>query len=88
MGPSRPGRSSLIPLAATRTFTDTRWAWLKSLLDLVVFEAALVIIGSIHRDLECTPSASDDGVRAARDVLTMVNVVLAVRRPRLDYPVC
>ena len=90
--------SGLIALAATRGFMDSGWAWVKALLGLSVFEATLVTVGSSRHDVELALAASDPGVldallRSERNTLilliavTIVNVVLAVWRPRLVYKV-
>lgn len=90
--------SGLIALAATRGFMDSGWAWVKALLGLSVFEATLVIVGSSRRDVELALAASDLAgldalLRSERNTLllliavTVVNVVLAVWRPRLTYRV-
>lgn len=90
--------SGLIALAATRAYMDSGWAWLKALLGLSVFEATLVVVGSSSRQVEliaaaASPGALDALLRAERNtlwlliVLCVVNVVLAVWRPRLMWKV-
>jgi hypothetical protein len=90
--------SGLIALAATRGFIDSGWAWVKALLGLSVFEATLVIVGSSRRETELALVVSDTSMidamlRSERNTLllliavTVVNVVLAVWRPRLMYKV-
>lgn len=86
--------SGLIALAATRAYTGARWAWLKALLGLSVFEATLVVVGSKQRQTEIVaaytdPALLDTLLRSERNTLwllialSVVNVVLAVWRPRL-----
>jgi hypothetical protein len=90
--------SGLIALAATRGYLDAGWAWLKALLGLSVFEATLVIVGSSAKQAEviaalADPATLDALLRAERNtlwllvVLSVVNVVLAVWRPRLTWKV-
>jgi hypothetical protein len=90
--------SGLIALAATRAYMDSGWAWLKALLGLSVFEATLVVVGSSSRQAEfiaaaAQPAALEALLRAERNTLWLlialcvVNVVLAVWRPRLTYQV-
>jgi len=90
--------SGLMALAATRGFMDSGWAWVKALLGLSVFEATLVVVGSGRHEAELALAASDSAVldallRSERNTLylllavTVVNVVLAVWRPRLVYNV-
>ena len=49
--------SGLIALAATRSYINAAWAWVKALLDLSVFEATLLIVGSSHRQAELAAAA-------------------------------
>jgi len=90
--------SGLIALAATRAYMESGWAWLKALLGLSVFEATLVVVGSSSRQAEfiaaaAQPAALETLLRAERNTLWLlialcvVNVVLAVWRPRLTYQV-
>lgn len=90
--------SGLIALAATRSFQDAGWAWVKALLGLSVFEATLVIVGSSHKQAELAAAAADPAVldalmRSERNTLwllialSVANVVLAVWRPRLTVKV-
>jgi len=86
--------SGLIAMMATRGYQDAGWAWLKALLGLSVFEATLVVVGSSRRHAELVAAAADPALldallRSERNtlwlllVLSVVNVVLAVWRPRL-----
>jgi uncharacterized membrane protein len=87
--------SGLLALAATRGYLGARWAWLKALLGLSVFEATLLVVGSGRRQAELAAAAAtdagvlDDLLRSERHtlwlllVLSVINVVLAVWRPRL-----
>jgi hypothetical protein len=90
--------SGLVALAATRGFMESGWAWVKALLGLSVFEATLVIVGSSRHESDLALAASDSTVldallRSERNTLllliavTVVNVVLAIWRPRLTYQV-
>lgn len=93
--------SGLIALAATRGYQDAGWAWLKALLGLSVFEATLVVVGSSSRQAAFIAAAADPVglavlealLRAERNTLwvlialCVVNVVLAVWRPRLMWKV-
>lgn len=91
--------SGLLAIAATRGYMDAGWAWLKALLGITVFEATLVVVGSGSRQAEmlaavtANPVALDTLLRSERNtlllliVLCIVNVVLAVWRPRLTYRV-
>lgn len=88
--------SGLLALAATRGYLDAGWAWLKALLGLSVFEATLVVVGSAQRQAEllaAAPDQLDALLRAERHTLVLliglsiVNVVLAVWRPKLAWRV-
>jgi hypothetical protein len=87
--------SGLIALAATQAYAGAGWAWLKALLGLSVFEATLVVVGSRQKQAEVVaayadPALLDTLLRSERNtlwlllVLCVVNVVLAVWRPRLS----
>lgn len=88
--------SGLFALAATRGYMSARWAWLKALLGLGLFEATLIVVGSGQRHDEVVaaatgadPAAVESLLRSERYTLifllalSVVNVVLAVWRPRL-----
>lgn len=90
--------SGLLALAGTRAYQDAGWAWVKALLGLSVFEATLVIVGSSRREADLLaatvdPAVLDGLLRAERNTLWLlvalgvVNVVLAVWRPRLTVTV-
>ncbi len=91
--------SGLVALAATRGYLDAGWAWLKALLGITVFEATLVVVGSGSRQaallaaFTADPTALQALLRAERNTLWLlvalcvVNVVLAVWRPRLTWQV-
>lgn len=87
--------SGLLPLVSTRGYIDAGWAWLKAALGISVFQATLVVVGSGTRQAEVLEAARS-GDRALLDgllrselntlwlliVLSAVNVLLAVWRPR------
>ena len=86
--------SGLIALAATRAYTSASWAWFKALLGISVFEATLVLVGSNQKQAAILAAQADPALlatllRAERNtlwlliVLSVINVVLAVWRPRL-----
>lgn len=86
--------SGLFALAATRGYIGAGWAWLKALLGLSVLEATLLVVGSSSNQAELAAAASDPTrlaslLNAERNTLwvlvalSVVNVVLAVWRPRL-----
>lgn len=86
--------SGLFALAATRSYINAGWAWVKALLGLSVFEATLLVVGSGQRQAELTaagtdPTLLDTMLRSERNTLwlliavSVANVVLAVWRPRL-----
>ena len=90
--------SGLIALAATRSYVNAGWAWVKALLGLSVFEATLLIVGSGQRQAELTaattdPTLLDTMLRSERITLwlliavSVANVVLAVWRPRLTVKI-
>lgn len=86
--------SGLLALAATRGYLNARWAWLKALLGVSVFQATLLVVGSAQRQADLVAALADAAqlealLRAERHTLlllialSVVNVVLAVWRPRL-----
>jgi hypothetical protein len=90
--------SGLLALAATRAYMNAGWAWLKALLGLAVFEATLVVVGSKEKQAAIVaafpdPDLLDTLLRSERNtlwllvVLCIINVVLAVWRPRLSLKV-
>jgi uncharacterized membrane protein len=88
--------SGLIALGATHSYQSAGWAWAKTLLGLSVFEATLLIGGSSRRLAELASNTAaeagllDTLLRSERNTLwlliavSVVNVVLAVWRPRLS----
>ncbi|MCF8205089.1 MAG: hypothetical protein K9J82_08445 [Methylotenera sp.] len=91
--------SGLLAIAATRGYMDAGWAWLKALLGITVFEATLMVVGSGSRHEEMLAAFTADPVtlqallRSERNTLwllialSVLNVVLAVWRPRLTWRV-
>jgi hypothetical protein len=90
--------SGLIALAATRGYREAGWAWLKALLGMNVFAATLLLAGSagnledIAAKLACADLAPlQQLLRSERItlwlllVLVLVNVVLAVWRPKQTF---
>ena len=88
--------SGLLALAATHGYLRARWAWVKALLGLSLFQATLLVVGSASRqaDLTAALAASDTALADAMLraecitlvlllVLCVANVLLAVWRPRL-----
>jgi hypothetical protein len=87
--------SGLISLAATQSFLGASWAWAKAALGLIVFQATLLIGGSARQLAAIAaagladPAVIDAVLRSERITLwvligiSVVNVVLAVWRPRL-----
>lgn len=90
--------SGLIAMAATRGYQDAGWAWVKALLGVSVLVATFRIVGSGSKQAELASIATDPSVvdamlRSERNMLWLlialcvVNVVLAVWRPRLSIKV-
>lgn len=90
--------SGLVALAATRAYMDSVWAWVKALLGVSVFEATLMVVGASGKNAELAAAAGDPALldallRSERNTLWLlmalcvVNVVLAVWRPRLTVKV-
>lgn len=90
--------SGLLALAATRGYRDAGWAWLKALLGLSVFQATLLVVGSADKQAAMTAAAADPSalqalLRSERITLwlllalSVLNVVLAVWRPRMTIQV-
>jgi hypothetical protein len=86
--------SGLLAIAATRGYRDAGWAWVKALLGLSVFEATLTTIGASRDPAEMAVIAADPELLASwlhseratlwlLLALCLVNVVLAVWRPKL-----
>lgn len=109
--------SGLLAIAVHRPFIDARWAWMKALLGIVVFEGTLVNIDGTAQQLASIAAAAvetaaaaavDTGTASGTDTpsneravvaallrtewlgswtmvaLSLVNVLLAVWRPRLQ----
>jgi hypothetical protein len=90
--------SGLIALLATRGYRDTGWAWLKAIFSINAFAATLLLAGSAGNLGEIAAAVSvADLVSLQRQlrseritlwlliVLVVVNVVLAVWRPKLTF---
>jgi hypothetical protein len=91
--------SGLLAIAATSAFHNAAWAWVKALLGLSVFEGTLVTINaSARRAAELAAMAANgqgDPAQLAQTLrtewgglwlmlaLSLINIVLAVWRPRL-----
>ena len=87
--------SGLIAMAATRGYQDAGWAWAKALLGISVFVATVRLVGSDSKQAELVvavasdPNVLDAMLRSERNmlwlliVLCVVNVLLAVWRPRM-----
>jgi hypothetical protein len=88
--------SGLIALAATRGYRDAGWAWLKALLGMNVFVATLMVADGAgnHGEIAAAAAAADLAtlqqlLRSERITLwllialVIVNVVLAIWRPKL-----
>ena len=91
--------SGLLAIAVTRAFHNAAWVWVKALLGISVFEGTLVTVNSsARRAAELTAMAASgqgDAAQLAQVLrtewgglwillaLSLVNIVLAVWRPRL-----
>lgn len=90
--------SGLIAMAATRGYHDAGWAWVKAVLGISVFVGTVRLVGSgsAQADIAAAaaaattdPSLLDAMLRSERNMLWLlialcvVNVVLAVGRPRM-----
>ena len=86
--------SGLIAMAATRGYQDAGWAWVKAILGVSVFVATVRLVGASTQHAELAtvvaePSLLDAMLRSERNmlcvliVLCVVNVLLAVFRPRM-----
>jgi len=92
--------SGLLAIVATRSYIDARWAWVKALLGLSMFEGTLaVVITNARRGAELSSkvAAGDAGPEVLDQVLrsewiglwtimaiAIANVVLGVWRPRFE----
>ena len=90
--------SGLIALAATRGYRDAGWAWLKAFFGINVFAATLLLAGSASNLGEIAAAVSTADLASVHRqlrseritlwlliVLVVVNVVLAVWRPKLAF---
>ena len=88
--------SGLIALASTRGYRDAGWAWLKALLGMSVFTATLLVAGAAGPQGAVAVAAAAADLTTLQAllrservtlwlliVLCVVNVVLAVWRPKL-----
>lgn len=91
--------SGLLAMAAHRPFLDTRWAWLKAILGLSLFEATLAVVqakattaaamaariakGEPETAALAEVLASEHWSVAAILALSVAQVVLGIWRPRL-----
>jgi hypothetical protein len=86
--------SGLIAMAATGGYHDAGWAWAKALLGISVFVATVRLVGTSSKRAELAVATTDTGLldamlRSERNmiwlliVLCVVNVVLAVWRPKI-----
>lgn len=90
--------SGLVALAATRAYMNAGWAWLKALLGFTVFQATLMLVSASREQAELARAGADAAafdtlLRSERYTLwllialAIVNVALAVWRPRLTWKV-
>jgi len=90
----------LIALAATRAYRDAGWAWLKAVLGVSVFAATLLVVGAAGQQAQLAAAATAADVATLQGLLRseritlwllialcVVNVVLAVFRPKLTITV-
>ena len=91
--------SGLFSMAATPSYISARWAWLKALLGLGMFEGTLLsVVGTARRAAELAAAGplQPDSLASLNEALriehggqrlvlglTLANVLLAVWRPRL-----
>jgi hypothetical protein len=91
--------SGLLVMAAHRPFFDTRWAWLKALLGLILFEATLAVIqskatsaadlaakiaaGKVQAGALAEVIASERTSLIAILLLSIAQIALGIWRPRL-----
>lgn len=94
--------SGLLAMAAHRPFFDTRWAWIKALLGLMMFEATLGLVqakatAAAAEATKITTGQGEPGALAevlanewlslgALMALSIAQVALGVWRPRLSRP--
>jgi hypothetical protein len=90
--------SGLLALVATRGYRDAGWAWLKAIFGINVFAATLLLAGSAGNlgEIAAAVAAADLAalqrqLRSERITLwllmalVVVNVILAVWRPKLTF---
>jgi hypothetical protein len=81
--------TGLLAMVVHPPFQELRWVWLKALLGITVFEAALGVVARAGDHLNSGPHISDIEVKAslyeisALLLLGLANIVLAIWRPRL-----
>jgi hypothetical protein len=91
--------SGLLAIAATESYKNAAWAWIKALLGLSTFEGTLLTVGASARraaDLSSLAlTGQGDAVELAQVIhtewgglwvlsaLVVINIVLAVWRPRI-----
>ncbi len=91
--------SGLLAIAATESYKNAAWAWVKALLGISTFEGTLLTVGATARRAAELSSLAltghGDSVELAQvirtewgglcvlSVLAVVNIILAVWRPRL-----
>lgn len=92
--------SGLLAIAVNRAFHNAGWAWVKALLGISMFEGTLITVGSGARRAAELSEAAVNGRGNATELsqvlhsewgtlwfllfLTVVNIVLAVWRPRFS----
>ncbi len=90
--------SGLIAMASTRGYQDAGWAWVKALLGMSVLVGTFRVVGSAGIPADFAAVATDSSLidamlRSERNMLWLlialcvVNVLLAVWRPRLSITV-
>lgn len=76
--------TGLLAMVVHRPFQEMRWVWVKVLLGVTVFEAALgVIAGARDKSGLADTSAAVYEIGALL-LLALANILLAIWRPRLD----
>jgi hypothetical protein len=90
--------SGLVAMMGTRGYQDAGWAWVKAVLGISVFVATVRLVGISSNHTELAAAATEPALleallRSERNMLWLlialcvVNVVLAVWRPRLSITV-
>jgi hypothetical protein len=93
--------SGLLAIAATESYKNAAWAWVKALLGIGMFEGCLVTVGASARNAAQLSALASSGGGSPLELaqalhtewgglwilacLAVVNIILAVWRPRL-YP--